>query len=41
MSTADKLLALLVNTAGDWVSGEAIAQQLGLPELLYGSLLKA
>lgn len=30
MSTADKLLALLVNTAGDWVSGEAIAQQLGI-----------
>ncbi len=30
MSTADKLLALLVNTAGEWVSGEAIAQQLGI-----------
>ncbi|MGG0922268.1 biotin--[acetyl-CoA-carboxylase] ligase [Leuconostoc suionicum] len=30
MSTADKLLALLINKAGDWVSGEAIAQQLGI-----------
>ncbi|MGB2542193.1 biotin--[acetyl-CoA-carboxylase] ligase [Leuconostoc suionicum] len=30
MSTADKLLTLLINTAGDWVSGEATAQQLGI-----------
>ncbi|GMA69641.1 bifunctional ligase/repressor BirA [Leuconostoc litchii] len=30
MSTADKLLVLLINKSGDWVSGEAIAKQLGI-----------